>query len=275
MAKLSKMVNRRHKAAKCLRSAVRTHGHRPAKALEERMAAVLEDGEQVPDVMHFIDVLSRLLESEVDKLETTDDDRSAGNAAAQSVRKGYRNPAADELRRMIVDLRKSLNGIYGTKETNDILGIKGRTPRGYEDLLYFGKLLVIRLPAVQLPEPKVDMGIYPETWAAKLKPLVERLDAQLEAVDSRNWDEGMAVDARNQQIGEFDRDYVPVTRLIECVYVLGGDARLTRYLRPWLGRRLVNRSAAMAAGSSRGSWVARLEGFLGRGLLARVVGRWW
>ncbi len=262
MPKRSKMVNRRYKAARRLRGAVLAHGHRPAKALEERMAAVLKEGEQMPDVGHFIDVLSRLLIHELDQLEAADHDRWSGTAAAQAARKSCRDPAIDDLRRMIVDVRKILTGIYGTKEANDILGIKGRTPRGHEDLLYFGRQLVRGLPTVKLAEPKVALGVCPRAWAAKLKPLVDRLAEQLEAADSRNWEEDVAVDARNQRIGDFDGDYVPVTRLIECVYVLGGDAHRVRYLRPWLGRRLVNRSAAMAGGSGRGSWAARLKSFL-------------
>ncbi len=276
MPKLSSMVNRRHKAAHHLRGGVTAHGLRPAKALEERMAAVLEEGEQVPDVAHFIDVLSRMLVREAEKLEMADGARWNGTSAAQSVRRFYRDPAADELRQMIVDLRKCLTGMYGTSRANDLLGITGRTPRGVEELLLFGRHLLVALSMIELPEPRVDLGASPRTWARKMKPLVERLGEHFAAVRSRNWSRDIAVEERNDQLGDFDGTYGPVLRLIESVYLLGGEARKARLLRLRFRRRLVNRHSAMAARSTAGAvaWAAVRGTGHRLGSVVRRIGRW-
>ncbi len=281
MPRLSSMVHRRNLAAHTLRSGVEINGSRPAKALEERMAAVLEEGEPVPDVMHFIDVLSRMLVHEAEKLEVADDARWNSTGAAHSVRRFYRDPAADQLRQMIVDLRKCLTGMYGTREANDLLGIKGRTPRGLAELLTFSKLLVLSLPRLELPAPKVDAGVSPATWATEMKPLVERLEDHLEHARSRTSTRDDAVEARNARLGELDSVYGPVTRLIQCVFVLGGEPRKARNLKLRFRRRLVNRRAPMAARSAAGPavWAAvtatrhRL-GFLARSTWRRWTSRW-
>ena len=278
MPKLSSMVNRRHKAAHWLRGGVTAHGHQPARVLEERMAAVLEESEQVPDVAHFIDVLSRMLVHEAEKLEVADDARWDGTAAARTVRRSYCDPAVAELRQMIVDLRKCLTGIYGTREANDLLGISGRTPRGTEGVLSFGRRLVLSLPTIELPESKVDIGVSPRTWATKMKPLVERLEEHFKHARSRDWGRDVAVDARNKQLGDFDGTYGPVARLIESVYLLGGEVRKARKLRLRFRRRLVNRQAAMVVSSAVGA-SAPMEGASRvrsprLGLLARRLGRW-
>ena len=281
MAKLSSMVNRRYKAAYWLRGGVTANGRRPAKVLERRMAAVLEEGEQVPDVVHFIDVLSRMLVHEAEKLETTDDERWHGTAAAQIVRRSYRDPAVDELRQMIVDLRKCLIGMYGTKEASDLLSIRGRTPRGTEDVLSLGRYLVLSLPTIELPASSVDIGVSPRTWARKMQPLVERLETHVAAARSRTWTQDMAIDARNHQLGDFDGTYGPVTRLIESVFLLGGEARKARKLRLRFRRRLVNRRAAMAEDSVAGAampWAAAVKATGYRlGLRLRRTGllSWW
>ena len=278
MRKHSRMVHRRHLAAHRLRGGVTALGPRPAKALEERMAAVLEEGEQVPDVMHFIDVLSRMLVHEADKLDVADGARRHSAGAADCTRKHYRDPAADELRQMIVDLRKCLTGMYGTRQANDLLGFRGRTPRGLAELQVFGRLLVMDLPKLKLPAPKVDIGVSPQTWAEKMKPLVERLETHSEELQSqtRTWD--IAVGERNVQLGEFDDVYGPVARLIECVYLLGGEPWNARKLRLRFRRRLVNRRAAMAARSVPGVATAALAAWgilraMGR-RLARRIGHW-
>ncbi len=275
MAKRSRMVNRRLKAADCLRGGVKAHGHQPAKALEERMTAVLEEGEQVPDVAHFLDVLSRLLVYEAEKLEGADETRLHDSATARLARRTYRDPAAGELRQMIVDLRKCLTGMFGTRAANDLMGIQGRTPRAMEEVLYLGRYLTVSLPEIELPEPRVDAGVSPRTWAKEMKPLVVRLDRHLKKARSRTWDQDVAVDARNDRLGEFDGTYGPVMRLIEAVYVLGGEARKGRRLRLRFRRRLVNREAAMAAARGASPWSAAVRATGRRlGVLARVVGRW-
>ena len=65
--------------------------------------------------------------------------------------------------------------------------------------------------------------------------------------------------------------YGPVTRLIESVYLLGGEERLARGLRPGFRRRLNNRQAAMGGGSSVET---TRTGPQPKSFVTRVAGRW-
>ncbi len=244
MAKLSSMVRRRREAAKHLWYAVEAHGELAVKGLEKRMAAVLEEGEPMPGVRHFLDVLCRMVVGASEELDAADSERWTGTLAVQSQR-SRRNPLFLELRQKIVDLRDSLKGLYGARLAGVILGIKGRTPRGFEELLYYAGWLEQRLRTIELPPGKVNMGLDPVGWADELKPLVEALSESLDRVEDGGRGEEWAVVARNRKIGEFDADLGPITRLVESVYLLGGQTELSRRLRPSFRRPLVNRAAAM------------------------------
>lgn len=248
MGKFSKMGMRREKAAHWLRDGILTHGRMAVRGLEERMAAVLEEGEKMPDVMHFLDVLTRLLIHDARQIEKTDWEKSAETGQTGVKRHHFRNPAAKALRQLVVDIRKALRGLYGNDETNKILDLDGRTPRSYDELARFGPWLLYMLR--NIPLPKSRLGKPPvEDWARQLEPLVKTFGEQKVEVDRRaEWRETHAADVYKEALVNFDTIYPPLIRLIESVYLLGGQSRLAGRLRPDF-RRLVNRRAQLDPGA--------------------------
>ena len=251
MGKFSKMGMRREKAAKWLRDGILAHGRQAAEGLEKRMAAVLEEGEKMPDVMHFLDVLTRLLIRDAQKIEETDWERSAVTGQTAVKRHHFRDPAAKALRQLVVDIRKVLRGLYGNDETNKLLHLKGRTPRSFDDLARFGPWLLHMLRNVELPETR--LGKPPiEDWARQMEPLMKTFGEEKEEVDRRaEWRETHAADVYKEALVNFNSIYPPLIRLIESVYVLGGHPKVADKLRPDF-RRLVNRRAQFDPGAETG-----------------------
>jgi len=249
MGKFSQMAMRREEAAKWLRGGFLSHGDSAVKGLEKRMAAVLGEGEEMPDVKHFLDVLTRMLVREAEQLTEADWERSAETGQAGVLRHHYRDPAMQELRQLIVDVRKVLTGLYGNKETSKYLGLKGRTPRKYDDLERFGPWLLYQLRNVELPESR--LGTPPvEKWVEQLEPLVTAFNLEKDGVDRTFWSEGHARDVFKERLGDFDAIYPPTVRLVENVYLLGDEVKLAGKLRPGF-RRLVNRRAEVDPDSER------------------------
>ncbi len=244
MAKSSNMVWRRLEAVEHLRSCLKVHGSAAAAGLEARMAAVLEEGEPMPDAGHLMDVLSRMLEQECRQLQDDDGERCSKTLSVQMAREQRRETAV-ELRGKLVDLRDRLRGIYGAAEAARILDLVGRTPRGFEELARYSRWLVGRLRDVELPPPEVGLEVDAAAWADDLEPPALRLTALVERLRLGGWRQADALHTRNLSLAAFDADHGPVTRLIESIYLLGGQRYLAKKLRPVRGRRLINRQAAL------------------------------
>ncbi len=123
------------------------------------------------------------------------------------------------------------------------LDLEGRTPRGFEALARYSRRLVHRFKSSELPAPKVELEVDPTTLANDLEPSTTRLVALVSRLRDGGWSEQDAIHARNLSLAAFDADYVPITSLIESIYLLGGQLKLAKKLRPQRGRRLVNRHA--------------------------------
>ncbi len=68
-----KMPLRRRKAARLLATALKDDGAKIAEKLAPRMAAVLEKGEEMPDLAHLLDVLGRMVLAEQEEIYDADD----------------------------------------------------------------------------------------------------------------------------------------------------------------------------------------------------------
>ena len=129
-----KMPLRREKAAKRLASALKVHGALIAERLEPRMTAVLEEGEELPDVAHLLDVLGRVVMRESAGLDAANRSRAREGAQVRRIRKQLRERVEPELRSRVVEVRGHMRQHFGAKETHLLLSHEGRTPRGLEDL---------------------------------------------------------------------------------------------------------------------------------------------
>ena len=231
-----KMPIRREKAAGRLAAALKVHGARVAERLEPRMAAVLEEGEEMPDVAHLLDVLGRIVIHESEGLDAADDARAKEGAQVRWIRKQLRERVEPELRSRVVEVRGHMRQYFGAKDTNRLLDHKGRTPRGLEDLedlaLHMVRLLSVIEPPKAVPGVKID----PAGWAEHLRPALDELSRHMDQLGHRSEDEVEVVSLKKKALAAFDRTYRKVVGLAELFYELAGLERLAKQLRYRTGR---------------------------------------
>ena len=118
---------RHAKAAGWLLGSIRDQKELIAADLKQRMAVVLDEGEEAPDVAHFMDVLARMVKHESEVLDAADEARIEEGGHVKWLQL-QRAEADAETRAQVIRIRDRVRGVYGAKEANIKLGIKGRTP---------------------------------------------------------------------------------------------------------------------------------------------------
>ena len=235
-------INRR-KATETLASDLRTLGRHLAERFEQRMARVLEEGEEVPDLAHLFDVVGRMLELEYQSLDQVDDTRVSEGSEAAYARHLLREEAEPELRSRVTWVRQQVRNAYGAKEANRLLRYKGRTPRSREGLQDLAGVMVSFLPIAAPPRVKAGPTPDPAQWAEYLRPaLVEFKDLvrRLKRHENRQHD---AVGKRDEALADFDRMYSRMVRLVKVLYQLSGQESLVKHLRYRPGRSAHGRPA--------------------------------
>ena len=149
------MPIQRKKAAERLAARLHKSGPVIAEKLAPRMAKVLEEGEEMPDVAHLLDVLGRMVKAEHKGLYDADDRRSHHGTEQWWLRKQLNEEAAPGLRGRVVEVRDWLRHNYGAKKAKWLLDFEGRTPRGIEELADLATIMVRRLPILK---PKQGPG---------------------------------------------------------------------------------------------------------------------
>ncbi len=231
-----KMPIRREKAARRLASALRVHGELIARELEPEMTAVLEKGEELPDVAHLIDVLGRIVLHRSQGLDAADDARAKEGAQVRWIRKQLRERVEPELRSRVIEVRDQMRQFFGAKETNLLLGHEGRTPRGLEDLEDMALHMVRLLPVVKPKKTTPGVTVNTAEWAEYLRPALDDLSRHLDELGNRSEDEVQVVGLKKKALAAFDRTFRKVLRISELFYELAGLDRLVKHLRYRTGR---------------------------------------
>lgn len=230
-----KMPIRRMKAAAVLAAGLRSHGDLIAKQLQPRMAKVLEEGEPLPDIAHLLDVLGRMVKAESQGLDEVDVERSREGAHARWLRRELREKAKPELRSRVREVRKQMVHFYGRRQTEEVLGLTGRTPRGLEDLEDLAIFMVRALPGL---EPPKALGVTLDTadWAEFIRPALDDVSRLLDELDDHSGQEEDAVAGKQEALNVFDRTFRKVLRVGEIFYELAGLERMAKHLRYRGGR---------------------------------------
>ncbi len=233
---LYKMPRRRKWAAIKLGDLLKNHGEEIAEALAPRMAAVLEEGEELPDVAHVLDVLGRMLIHEREGLGVADRARVREGTDLSVTRKELRRRVEPELRSRVIHVRDQMRNAYGAKEANLLLSLQGRTPRGLDDLEDLAIVMVSRLPDLEPPKTKTGQPPDPAMWAQYVEPALKEFSRHLDEIEGRSGDESEVVAVKNQALADFDRTYRRILRLTELFCELAGMEKAIEFLRQPRGR---------------------------------------
>ncbi len=231
-----KMPIDREKATLQLVRMLRGDGPVIARELEPRMARVLGDDEEMPDVAHLLDVLGRMVKAEHEDLYAADDRRSEHGSDRYWVRRQLSERAAPELRRRVVEVRDWLRHNYGAATAKRLLKFEGRTPRATEELADLATIMVRHLPVLKPKQNPSGDVVDPANWVKYLESPLERTSDLLEQLGSRGDAVEIATEAKSKVMTAFDKTYRRVLRLAEMFYLLAGFGRVAKSLRYQGGR---------------------------------------
>ena len=272
----STAVLERRRAARELAASLAALGDTAAASLEKRLATVLVEGEEMPDVRLLLRLLERLAERAGDELGRADGDRFVRAMRLKVLQEETRRARA-QLRREVVRVRKALVDLYGSARVRFQFGLGERTPRGTADVADEGRRLAACLgdPELALPAPPAaGLTPDPESWARCLKPLAERLELLLAERERRRVGAGDGVIEQRRAIRECGETCGLVARTAEALFRLGGEQKLARRLRP---KRRARRQRPAIVRAAAGWWlelVAAVRRLRGGARHAEAALRW-
>ncbi len=225
-----KMLSDRADAATRLASFVRNHKDGLDQELKKRVAKVLREGEEAPDFAHVLDVLTRLVAVEGEELEKLGRNRS-GRLTDVSFLIHTRNSAFEELYDEVVDVRRNLVRLYGSKKIRRFFDLGPRTARHPERLEEEASRILSRLEIFQMP-PKGGMSADRKALMARLRTPRDHLREALSGLRDTRFDEGDVVEAKRTAMDLFDDVYVLVHQIVKALYDLAGKKKWRQGLRP-------------------------------------------
>ncbi len=216
-----------------LAASLAAQGDTAAASLEGRLATVLEDGEEMPDVRLLLRLLERLVARAGRDLDEADGDRYVRSMRLKALQEETRKTRA-ELHGEVVRVRKALVDLYGSARVRLRFGLGERTPRGTADLAEEGRRLAAFLAdeELALPAPVAGLEPDPRSWARSLAPPAARLDRLLKELERRRVGAGDGVLELRRALTTSGETYLSVARAAEALFQLGGEKELARRLRP-------------------------------------------
>ena len=229
----------RRRAVADLAASLAAQGDTAAASLEQRLATVLEQGEEMPDVRLLLRLLERLVRRAGDGLEEADGDRFVRAMRLKVLQEETRKAKA-ELHGKVVKVRKALVDLYGSAPVRFQFGLAERTPRGTADLADEARRLAVRLahPDLVLPESRAaELTPDVDVWVRSLKAPAARLDRLLTEMERRRVGAGDGVLEQRRALDACDETYLQVARTAEALFALAGEKELARRLRPTVKRQ--------------------------------------
>ncbi len=225
-----KMLTDRARAGIRLAAHVQSHKDELDLALKKRVARVLREGEEPPDFAHVLDVLARLVTVEGEELQKLGEDRS-GRFADVSFLIHSRNSAFDDLYSQVVEVRRDLVRLYGSKEVRWYFELGSRTARHPERLEEEASRILGRLELFRMP-PRGGLSANRKAMMARLRTPRDRLAEALDGLRDSRYDEEDVVYAKKTAMNVFDDLYVLVHQVVRAFYDLAGMKKWRRDLRP-------------------------------------------
>ena len=205
---MDKMPTYQWRDARRLAGFLKTNGPEIAKELEPQMTAVLEEGEELPDVAHLLDVLGRMVVAAQARVEEKDDHKGDYATEVAVARKRLREQSMPVLRSRVQEVRKLMNAHMSRKTVRRVLGGEGRTPRSDEGLENLATAMVRGLNVMEpMPTPGGD-SVDPASWAKYLSEPLDQVSDLLIHMDVY----GGGASAMVEEKGEAAKSYFKLFR---------------------------------------------------------------
>ncbi len=231
--KLRKMVMKRAALCDLVVGAAQIQGPGIGHKLGEFLAPALCEGEELPDLGSTIGLYGRRLQGFRDVMVASDADYLAERAVLAGLYRESEQPTA-KLKGSILSLRSTCEGLLG-KESLRAFGLDFLIAQGLPGVLRQGEIIRDRFLSS-------EGELTPERWVKDplaREELAKELDEDIAAakvMDQRIVEQRKVVDTakvrKDQAIEEFDRQFIPIARVLEATFRVAGETELADRIRP-------------------------------------------
>jgi hypothetical protein len=242
----SKGVMDRHRIAKTIVAAARTHAREVGERLQEILAPAVGEGETLPDFVTFQLQLARYLEQRIDAIVQADELHFKELDDDQEPRR-RRDEATQAVYDTLVAIRDSLTAAFGADRGAELLGVEGRTSLDPLTLFRQASRALERLTdeSLELPPARlagVDLDL--ATLAGQLQPALDELGQSLTTVDRELRETETTILEKDKALDAFDTAVSSIGRMLTACDDLAGFPAYSDKIRLSLpGRRRSGTSA--------------------------------
>jgi len=235
----SKMVADRLKLRKIVVGAVTVNAPKVATALAENLTPLLREGEILPDLQLFQELLMRWVQQREQELVAKDDANLLELIDVNP--RDRRDELAAEVYAEVVSLRESAVGLYGIEGARKLLGLSGKTAFDPELLLRQANQALTRLRSDDAPElvargDGIEADL--QEWPDRVEPKIEALEQVLQEIEIERWLGFGTVSDKSGALTEFDFTLANVTRVMRGFFLLSGLSRAAELFFP---RKMIQR----------------------------------
>ena len=220
----SKGVMDRHRIAKTLVAAARTHAREVGDRLQEILAPAVGEGETLPDFETFQHQLARYLEQRIEAIVRADELHFKELDDDDEPRR-RRDEATEALYDTMVAIRDQLTATFGADRGAALLGVDGRTSLDPLKLFRQASRALERLndDSVELPPARlagVDLDL--ATLAGQLQPALDELRLALATVDREQRETETTLQEKDRALDAFDVAVSSTGRILTAFDDLAG-----------------------------------------------------
>jgi hypothetical protein len=231
--KLRRMVMRRKALCDLVVGATRVQGLEIGGSLGDYLSPVLGEGETLPDLATPLSLYGRKLQGFCDVMVTSDERYLAEIARLDKVEAEVEVPKR-RLKDSILSLRDTCRGLIG-EESLRPLGLDFNLAQNAQGVLRQAEIIrerVVSSESELMPNRWVEGPLSKETSAGELdadigelRVAVDRMIEQRKRVDT-------AKVRKDEALKEFDRNYIPIVRVLEATFRVAGETDLADRIRP-------------------------------------------
>ena len=218
----SRLVVLRQRLANAIHAALERFSEIVSPVINERTAPFLQEGEVLFDFPLLQRVLGRMVEASFERMVAADKahlDELANDIAPRMERDQW----VEAVRRKLIDVRRIVQGLFGTERAVEVVAIDGRTAHQPDFLWRQAEHTLSRLrsPDLRLPEASTaSIALDPATLADELEPLVIGLKGSIDAVDLDRRAAATSVQDKKEAMADHDLLIAACGRIVSGFYLL-------------------------------------------------------
>jgi hypothetical protein len=229
----------RQKTANVLAATLTKHAEKAHARFTDLVTPHLLEGEKVPDLVFFQELLQRHLTAIRKALVEVDDLHHRERQDDQELR-ATRDQAVSELAALLARLRFAVKGACGAESCGRVLGFEGSVPRDPVVLQRYVVLVKERLESGSVAEQTStveEVSIDSAAWIRRLEEPLSRLELALEQLSGDRRDTLEQQLAKNALLADYDRAHRSGAHILENVFRFVGLDEFAERVRPSPTRR--------------------------------------